>query len=473
MRESSMNALETYGKLLHSYAGEGVLHIGGAPASDCRFEVVQLADGRLYADCWLSESIQDPFDTGQELELQGTTDLDQTILLEGLAVFNYSFDMTKGESGQRIRALGRELAVVNDGSLDQGSITLKFALTNLEFLGTQFFSVEQGGETKRKQLPLQLNEIGVILRPTPDHLDTLKELSTVRGVDVTAEALVGTSAIGEEAAVTSVIDDLCTLLTLARGCRVEWLYYEVISTEGELLRRQHRNSIAKPFGTLDLLARLPPQDLPTFIQEAFPVLQERGQIWQLRKAIDAYTDAKVEGDFLESRGLKMVVVMELLRGRFLSHVRQPPELYVLEPALFKSARRRLVDECRRLLERIFPEADSGDLEIMACHAQAFNWYPFRRSMTELCRQLGLGISSGERHKFVEIRNALVHRLEFHQDQAKYGANWEQFTFLMTFVGKVLLAVLRYQGYFYDWTKPPGWEGASEMRVRLALKELGK
>ena len=42
--------------------------------------------------------------------------------------------------------------------------------------------------------------------------------------------------------------------------------------------------------------------------------------------------------------------------------------------------------------------------------------------------------------------------------------------MMTLMDKVLLSILSYDGYYYDWTKPADWVGwDTEMRVRLELK----
>jgi hypothetical protein len=236
-----------------------------------------------------------------------------------------------------------------------------------------------------------------------------------------------------------------------------------MTIEDQVFLSFHRNAVTNPYGTLQLIAMTPAQDILDFIGKAYPALKLSERKWELCRAIDAYTDAKTEVDFLEFRALKMAVVIEHLKGKYLG---QQNKHYLMNPSKFQQYEQSIIKLVQWVLRTIFPKIENEKIELMASHARGFYWYPFRRALAELCKSIGLEIKSAERNRFVEIRNELVHRMAFH---SKQGSEWEQYAFMMSFVGKVLLATLGYDGYFYDWTEHSGWIGEDmKMRKKLGL-----
>jgi len=95
-----------------------------------------------------------------------------------------------------------------------------------------------------------------------------------------------------------------------------------------------------------------------------------------------------------------------------------------------------------------------------------NWFPFGRALSEICKSIGMPTNMSERRRFIDIRNELVHRFKFHPN---HGSPWDQFAYLMTFLGKIFLTILKYDGHYYDWTKLG--QGETEMRKKLETVDV--
>ena len=355
--------------------------------------------------------------------------------------------------------------MVESVSPPEGSITLIFALTNLTLVGTDSHVRRQARrEIAYRQQSLTLDQQQVVIRPLPDYDEIIQNLKASRGIDVSCELLVTAASIDQLDGAIKLADDLCLLLTLARGRFVGWLCYDVVDSAGKVLRSYHRNAITKPWSPLPLIAEFPPEDTKYFLEKTYPELGKVEAAWQFRDAVSAYTDGKAEGDFLESRALKLAVTIEHVIGRFLV---QTNKVHILPEDAFQAELAALTQKTHELLADTFPTATEKQLRMMANHVQGFNWYPFRRALSELCSALGLSINSTDRSRFKTMRDELVHRASF---PPSYGTLAEQYLFMMTFIGKILLGILGYDGYYYDWTKPRGWIGTDmEMRVKLDLE----
>ncbi len=155
--------------------------------------------------------------------------------------------------------------------------------------------------------------------------------------------------------------------------------------------------------------------------------------------------------------------MEHLKARYLSQKNK--EFILNPPETFDDSVEGLIDVVKHVLVYKFSdiELDKDKLEMMANHVKGLNWFPFSRALSEMCNHIGLQTNSRERRRFINIRNELVHRFRFHPD---YGSAWQQFSYLMDFIGKILLVILKYDGHYYDWTKLDA--GRTEMRVKLDI-----
>jgi hypothetical protein len=124
-------------------------------------------------------------------------------------------------------------------------------------------------------------------------------------------------------------------------------------------------------------------------------------------------DAKAEADYLEMRGVKFAVAMEILKTLFRKSMN-------IKGGAFKS-----------LIEN-------------------------------LCNSINLSVSKQEIDLFVKCRNSLIHEGEFFCITAKpkqrkrfnaLGTQTEEYLFLVNFLDRVFLKLLGYSGPYIDWRIP--------------------
>ena len=151
-----------------------------------------------------------------------------------------------------------------------------------------------------------------------------------------------------------------------------------------------------------------------FVEGVCRVYVKKREPFRLHKGtIDAYLDAKAEADYLEMRGVKFVVAMEILKSVF------------RKVAIIKSG-------------------------------------SFRSIIENLCNLISLQIDSQEMNLFVECRNSLIHEGEFYCETATpkkrnrcnpLNTRFEEYLFLVNFLDKVFLKLLGYGGPYIDWRGP--------------------
>jgi hypothetical protein len=461
-----MNSLNNYGTIAREYNGKGTLKFQNGNQLKCNFRIAQFIDGRIYALCKINVF---HIDIDEEIiELNGETENGMNLIFnKNLSITNVENEVNKDEHCLKITLRGDKITT-NNFSKDNRIKYFKFAITNFTILGTEtrIEELPNGKVNFSRQVELNLDGFDLVIRPIKNYNNIIKELRSSRYINITALIEVYVDSPTEKDKIEDIVDNLCWLLSLARGCKINWLYYDILTNEDETIGTFHKSGIIKKFGTLELIATNPGKDLKNFIKKTYPKLREIQKIWKIKKAIDGYTDAKAEDDFLEFRGLKLAVTMEYLKGIFL---KKDDKQNIIDKNLFDNS--SLEGKIRRLLSEQFPEVESSKLDIMGSHIRGINRYSFKKALSFLCNYIGLNIERSKLTYFTKIRNELVHTASFHPNTSEYGENIDQYFFMMTFVGKVLLAILEYDGYYYDYTKPFGYVSEDmEMRVKLDLMD---
>lgn len=423
------NKLSNYGKIFQEYKGKGKLILKNGINLNCSFSIAQFIDSDIYVICNIVKK-----DVGKTLELDeaklnGKTKDGKSITAVDLRCIKNNSHFSSDNRFQQMIFRGSEFAVENESLIDN-KVLFQFFLTNLNL--------------DSQKICFELDSYKIIVSPVQNYSEIIKNIKAQK-VDITYEAKVDGS-FSEREKLTEIIDRLCLLLTLAQGCFINWISYKVNDLNRFEINSIYRNVVTKPYGTLRLISHKSPKVIEEFVKETYPNLHSCEQNWELRKAIYAYNDAKIESDFLEFRALKMAIVLEHLKGHYL--IRRN-NLFLIDEEEFTKIVPYLKNLIKTTLQTIFlPKLSQEKLEMIVNHAQAFNWFPFRRAISDLCKDIKLEINGKDKGRFVNIRNDLVHRMSFNSN---LGSEWEQYTFLMTFIGKILLAILGYKGKYYDWT----------------------
>jgi hypothetical protein len=409
--------LTDYGKCLSVYHGKGVLTLEDGKKYDCQFETGQLNNGRVLLLC----DFLPPFPTCSIIsaaKFEGTTSEGFRICAnKGFTNVNYLPDITAdGSPGMweafRLHEISVQIAE------DEHTQCLHFGITNFEFVSTE--QIRQSDNSFCGILPLNLQNKGVSTKisitPLNGYDRIIPRVTTLKSIDVTCEAVAEMPSDGGLAQVKEVIDDLCYVLSVARGTKVQWVYCDQYNEAGKCISRLHSSRITKPFCPLEIIGTVDGagKETKTFIEQAYKVYVEKRESYKLsRGTIDAYLDAKAEADYLEMRGVKFAVAMEILK------------------TVFRKSMKNKGGAFKPLIEN-------------------------------LCNSINLSVSKQEIDLFVKCRNSLIHEGEFFCITAKpkqrkrfkaLGTQTEEYLFLVNFLDRVFLKLLGYSGPYIDWSNP--------------------
>ena len=129
----------------------------------------------------------------------------------------------------------------------------------------------------------------------------------------------------------------------------------------KLISISHHNNITKKFnshnGVID--DRRENCSIKNFIDRTYNVYLERKRLYQLDVTINAYLDAKAQGDYMEMRGAKLSIAMENLKSVYLdAYYSIGPDVnsgliteYIINEDVFNNYRKPLERLLKTFLEK--------------------------------------------------------------------------------------------------------------------------
>jgi len=327
-----------------------------------------------------------------------------------------------------------------------------YHLTNLNFTGIDKY-VEQGDGWMNCGLGLSLDCDGVAVevRPLLDRANTARDLAARRTAGITAKAIVTPTAGFAAVEVEGRIDALCRLLSFVSGTTVTWVFRDAVDSQGKVVQGECRVVRLKEYVDARILDTAHGHILKRFITDAYPKLSDAERDWDFRNALDLFIDAKATDEALPSKGLKVVVCLELLKASFLA--RHPERENIVSPAEFRKRRKSNKDVLDSALRALFGDDCPEDLmSRLRPKLSELNRPSFREVLTAMCKEVGLDKSEAALKSFVAVRNRLVHRGNYFDESGEYGKPVRQFTFISHFMNDFFLALLGYAGpkcYFVD------------------------
>jgi hypothetical protein len=267
----------------------------------------------------------------------------------------------------------------NDDSADDYT----FALTNLLLPN---FSAGNGSTTAIH------NGVTVTLTPEPDYSVRMEYLRAYKGIDVTSMMRLSAAASAED--VLAFAEDVCLILSVLSGHKVNWIARETVSA---LI---FENRVTKPCSGWPVVGRLDQVlgrdwDWSALLKHALNGLssfRQNADRYPLRKKIiDAWIDARIETDYLEMRCVKTVVVLEIISSAYRDH-------------------RLVKGTLRKLLEGVHLD-------------------------------LGISIPSNDLDDIIRLRNRIVHQGAFLLNSTR--TKTEQYEMLNHYVDRLLLTLVGY------------------------------
>jgi hypothetical protein len=434
-------------EIVRIYRGKGQLLHGNfsdTPVT-CSFKAVQFQNGNIRLDCSLrfldivrSLRVSGPL---VNITFRGITKDGKVLLIEG-AMFNsnWSINIRNGRVKPTVITylLQNETGCQVGETQWDGEANVRFGLTNFHFIGTEVETV--GTQSRLGLLPLEISGRTFMIRQFDDYEKRIDKIEQEERTAITCEGTVHLQDPSEITAVTASLDNLCKLLTLARGTLVSWLYLDVLSPHGGILYTVHRPAVTRPYVTDALIDPRVPKDTKIFVEAVYERYVELDPIYQLTKVIHTYVDVRSSG-FLETRGLALVVLTEYLAGIF---AKQTSRETIVDDQTFKERQEQLEAKIHQLVSEVFPDIKSDQAQAMAAKAKGFNYRSLRSKLGKLRKQFKVPITEEEIEKFVETRNSLAHTMVFRTDD--YVA---EFRWMVNLLDKILLRMLGYSGHYIN------------------------
>ncbi|HHV63160.1 MAG TPA: hypothetical protein GXX51_11050 [Firmicutes bacterium] len=455
--------LSSVGDLFPPYSGNGSLVFRNGWTAECSFQAGQLRNGDVFVICDFPDV--SGFAVGEDV-----CRLDGECLKEARVIANQgmmtagrsSFGSVTGRSSDIWAVFWFRDLVFQPPATAQAR-NVRFGITNLEL-------PEPVVTPSRSSLQLSLREgtrtTNVRIIPVEHYDEALVRMRIPKSVDVTCEVEVPLPEDGGTAQAIELVDRLCYILSVARGTKVQWVYYSEHAENDELLTRRHCSRVTRPYTPAEIIGLGAPGtgQLKSFVEFVYPVFSERVRSWpRLTAAIDAYLDAKSDVDFLEMRGAKLAVALEALKAALLDMPHGQTREFIIDEFRFENCLvAPLIDAIDTVLQSHGIHRDSRQQLCNRGKMKDLNRTSFRSLLKCLCNHIGLEIDKEGLDLLIKSRNSLIHRGQFYCNAADKeeaeecpppGSEYEEYCFLVDFLNKVFLKLLGYSGPYLNWRSP--------------------
>jgi len=447
-----------------TYGGKGALSVHGAGSVPCDFRADQDADGRIQIVFAAISSIDfvsnllSVLRGGVVALFQGTTDSGNSVSTRCVGGRALSLDPA-GNATVYFLPNGLKLLEDGDSSTSSTFLITNFAFSPFTHLGeppahppNHTFSLQESGHI-----------VEVEIRPLNDYVDRIVLLQQNRRVLPTALLALKTASPMEPPWTHGVATKICHLISLAAGTSVDWLRAEGFDPSLEKRYCFHSAPPTRPFCSFptvpikDLSYQANTNILQRFLQsglDRYATSDSR----HLDSLIASFLDARLEGEFLETRGLKVAITLEIAKNEFAEALTKGEWETTMPSALRKRIREIAKSALRS--DGIDPDTVTIVSETLAQLSRP----SLRRVVNYMLKALNLSEEKSVIDAVIEIRNRLVHTGRFISQTdptrtSKLGiadVN-QEFYMLLSFVDRVLLRIFGHAGPKIDYSQSKGRE----------------
>jgi hypothetical protein len=440
------------------YVGSGALSLPGGGVVQCRFRADQDADGSIQIVFGSISALDfvhhlvSVVKGGITAEFRGTTDDGVAITAKCVGGRALSLDSAGNAT---IYFTLRGLVAHPEIALDA---ECRLLITNFAF--SPFTHL---GEPPAQPPPhilfldVEPEAAGIEIKPLDDYVRRIVRLQQTRTVLPTASLIIKTKSSMSVAWYHDLASNLCKLISVAAGTAVEWIAADGFDPEKNKHYRFHSARVTKPFCSLPTI---PIKDfgfeanttiLGRYLQAGFNRLRE-GDERQLSSLIAAFLDARLEGEYLETRGIKIAVTLEIIRSAFADRLLNERWDAVMPSALRKNLTR---------VTSAALKAEGFDAEVIKLATETLNQLSrpsLRRQIDYILEALTLTVDKTVVDAVVAIRNRLVHTGRFISNvnpkragELKITDSVQEFYILLSFVDRLLLRTLDHTGPYMDYS----------------------
>jgi hypothetical protein len=345
----------------------------------------------------------------------------------------------------------------------------RFGLVNFHFEGTRPVAVQRSDGTHYLTgLPVTLRigstTVDAVIAPVADSGHLHRMVMTQKTSAVLAELIIDRVAAADTDRLAQAVSDLCLVVSVMRGTKVQWIYRQDWHGQ-KVIKTIHRAGLTKAYSPLAPLGceYESAPDCERFVQLGVAALSTSPILQADRTVIDAYLDAKVEHDFLETRAAKVALALEKLKQVCLQTGAMAVGEFEADEAVF----RRVVPA---IVSAALPPAISGGIPadvakriISESKVVGLNRTSFRQVVRVLLSLIALKVPTDEQGLFIACRNSLVHVGRFYCDAATADQKakvrpletpFEEYCFMISFLDRIFLKIFGYSGQYFDWRDFP-------------------
>lgn len=448
---------QEYGAFVSAYSGRGhFAYTDGHGSDDVPFWCGQCPDGRIVLAC--RDIIVDLHTDPSTLSFVGTTDTGLNFNTYGrLVVARW-----KQQGGDSESLLLCTHIDVGTYSRLRERLHIWYGLTNFEFWGTEGYAITKSSAVLAIPLNLRGSDSTYSARLVRRSDYDMKEstLTAGHGIVPTAELELVLESGDQPDNIDSVAADMCQILSIAKGTRIQWIYRRIVNENGTVLSTRHVHRITSDYSASAIIGSEPRDGatMKQFIETAFPIFISKRNSYELDKGvINTYLDAKSDHDFIESRELKLTVVMEMLAHANLRATSQQRYKTVMSQDDFQ----RCLPNLKACIMNCLTAENVGrrTAKRIRDRAKELNNATFADILDRMFRGIDLTVVQGDAELFVSCRNSLAHTGQslstnrppdtvcpFAPGSAGY---MQEYFFMQSLTDRAFLRLLDYDGPYLD------------------------
>ena len=221
------------------------------------------------------------------------------------------------------------------------------------------------------------------------------------------------------------VDSICSLLTIARGTKINWIGYKLLDSNSQLICHHCEPRITVPYTSIALVKSvIIPKCTIDFLTQCYPTYKERNTEYHFDDIGNFLVDIHSRG-FLETRCLLLFSVAEVLTRSSFDNDKQLKRL------------RDFVDDHNVPVSKCIQKK---------CGRGCGTCDPKCEACKYVCEP------NCEIREFIQDRNEFVHRMRFPNDNITQGYYRN-----LNFLHRMILSALNFRGELYDWSKGgPVW-----------------
>lgn len=376
-------------------------------------------------------------------------------------------DSSLNESNLRVKFDFSVKDLVVSTDVEEDSRFIVFEVTNCEF-----------GDKYNCVLPLNIKGVKrLTIRKNENYEDVFKFLRLTKGTRITCEILIELDKYTEN--FEEIVIDLCDIISIALGTKVQWIYYYACNSNGKKVLWKHESRVTKPYISNNIIDFYDNETLKQFIESSYVALARKSHMLRngektAKPLINAYLAAKEDNDYLEGRGLRLVVLMEMLKDSFIMSSKSVTQNIIKEEH-FEKAKLKIKEELIQVIgdsiDQENEEKSKQDREKLKEKIQEkmfakisdINRVSFKEVLQSLCDSIKLQVTNDYLQSVVDSRNKLIHEGKFLCESDKIRNKYKniekypqfrdstyEYYFLMNFIDKCFLKLLCYKGFYWNW-----------------------